>query len=124
MNTKSIQADYRERINKVLEYIGNHLDEKIELKTLAEIANFSEFHFHRIFKAFVNESVGAHITRLRVEASAILLRYSNLSVEQISEKVGYEMVSSLSKSFKKFYGVSPTEYRNNKTLGITNFFVS
>ncbi|WP_372474709.1 GyrI-like domain-containing protein [Capnocytophaga sp. ARDL2] len=118
MNTKSTQADYHERINKVLEYIGNHLDEKIELKTLAEIANFSEFHFHRIFKAFVNESVGAYITRLRVEASAILLRYSNLSVEQISERVGYEMVSSLSKSFKKFYDVSPTEYRNNKTLYI------
>lgn len=112
------QKDYLERINKVVEYINNYLDEKIDLKTLAQISNFSEFHFHRIFRAFKNEPLATYITRLRVETSAMLLRYSDLPIEQIAENVGYEMASSLSKSFKKFYGVTPSEYRNNKNLYI------
>ncbi|MGP1420249.1 MAG: AraC family transcriptional regulator [Tannerella sp.] len=116
MQAETIRQDYIRRINKVVEYINSHLDEKIDLKTLAGISNFSEFHFHRIFKAFKKESLAAYVTRLRVESSAVLLRYSDLPIEQIAENVGYEMPSSLSKSFRKFYGVSPSEYRNNKNL--------
>lgn len=118
MQSETIRQNYIRRINKVVEYINSHLDEKIDLKTLARISNFSEYHFHRIFKALKKEPLATYVTRLRVESSAILLRYSDLPIEQIAENVGYEMASSLSKSFKKFYGVSPTEYRNNKKLHI------
>lgn len=43
--------DYIQRINKVVAYINDHLDESLDLKTLAEVAALSEFHFHRVFKA-------------------------------------------------------------------------
>lgn len=106
--------DYIQRINKVVAYINNHLDETLELKTLANEAALSDFHFHRIFKALKGEAIGGYITRLRLEATARLLRYTALTIEEIAFNIGYETSASLSKAFKKQYGISPTEYRTNK----------
>jgi len=106
--------DYVQRINKVVAYINNHLDETLDLKTLANEAALSDFHFHRIFKALKNEAIGGYITRLRLEATARLLRYTSLTIEEIAFNIGYETPASLSKAFKKQYGISPTEYRTNK----------
>ena len=106
--------DYIQRINKVVAYINNHLDETLDLKTLANEAALSDFHFHRIFKALKGEAIGGYITRLRLEATARLLRYTALTIEEIAFNIGYETLASLSKAFKKQYGISPTEYRTNK----------
>ena len=106
--------DYVQRINKVVAYINNHLDETLDLKTLANEAALSDFHFHRIFKALKGEAIGGYITRLRLEATARLLRYTALTIEEIAFNIGYETSASLSKTFKKQYGISPTEYRTNK----------
>ena len=106
--------DYVQRINKVVAYINNHLDETLDLKTLANEAALSDFHFHRIFKALKGEAIGGYITRLRLEATARLLRYTTLTIEEIAFNIGYETPASLSKAFKKQYGISPTEYRTNK----------
>ena len=106
--------DYIQRINKVVAYINNHLDETLDLKTLTNEAALSDFHFHRIFKALKGEAIGGYITRLRLEAIARLLRYTTLTIEEIAFNIGYETTASLSKAFKKQYGISPTEYRTNK----------
>ena len=106
--------DYIQRINKVVAYINNHLDETLDLKKLANEAALSDFHFHRIFKALKGEAIGGYITRLRLEATARLLRYTTLTIEEIAFNIGYETPASLSKAFKKQYGISPTEYRTNK----------
>ena len=106
--------DYVQRINKVVAYINNHLDETLDLKTLANEAALSDFHFHRIFKALKGEAIGGYITRLRLEATARLLRYTALTIEEIAFNIGYETPASLSKAFKKQYGISPSEYRTNK----------
>ena len=110
--------DYTQRINKVVAYINDHLDESLDLKTLAEVAALSEFHFHRVFKALKGESIGAHISRLRIEAAARLLRYSALSIEDIAFNIGYEAPAALSKAFKNQYGITPTKYRTNKDIYI------
>lgn len=106
--------DYIQRINKVVAYINNHLDETLDLKTLANEVALSDFHFHRIFKALKGEAIGGYITRLRLEATARLLRYTALTIEEIAFNIGYETPASLSKAFKKQYNISPTEYRTNK----------
>ena len=110
--------DYIQRINKVVAYINDHLDESLDLKTLAEVAALSEFHFHRVFKALKGESIGAHISRLRIVAAARLLRYSALSIEDIAFNIGYEAPAALSKAFKNQYGITPTKYRTNKDIYI------
>lgn len=114
----STREDYQQRINIVLEYINNHLDEEMDLKKLADLSNFSLFHFHRIFRAFQQETLASYVTRIRVETAARLLRYSELPIETIAYNVGYEIPSSLSKAFKQFYNISPKEYRTNKNYVI------
>lgn len=114
----STKEEYLKRINIVAEYINNNLDGELDLAKLAELSNFSPFHFHRITKAFLGEPLGYYITRMRLETAARFLRYSQLSIQDITFSVGYETPSSLSKAFKQLYKVSPTEYRNNKELMI------
>lgn len=102
---------YHKEVNRVVEYINNHLDSPLELTVLAEISNVSPYHFHRVFKAIFGEPIGFYVMRIRIETAAKLIRYTTLPIEEIAYKVGYDIPSSLSKAFKKFYGISPTDYR-------------
>ena len=106
--------DYHERINMVLLFINNNLEEKLTLETLSSISNFSPFHFHRIMRAHLGESIGEYILRIRLNTAAQLLRFSNETVQDISFKVGYETPSSLNKAFKKRFDLSPLEFRSKQ----------
>ncbi len=107
--------EYNKSLNQVVDYINSHLNESIDLKKIAEVANISEFHFHRIFKAYIGESVGAYISRLRLENAAQKLQITNETLTEIAEKTGYQSQFSLSKAFKKHFGVTPTAFKNIQT---------
>jgi AraC family transcriptional regulator len=107
----NIQIDHQIRINRVFEYIEKNLDAELSLATIADIAFFSPFHFHRIFKAITGETLNEYITRRRVEKAALELLYKNVSVSEIFVKYGFADNSSFTRTFKKFYGVSPTEFK-------------
>ena len=72
---------YYERINKVISYIDNHLDENLDIENLALIGNYSPYHFHRIMRAHLGESLGAYIIRIRLETAVSLLRVSDMPYE-------------------------------------------
>ena len=111
---ESNRVVYQQNLNLVIDYIHNNLDQKIDIKTLAEISCFSPFHFHRITRALLGESIGAYISRTRIETAAKMLSYSNSSIETIAYNVGFETPSSLSKAFKNHFGISPSHYRTDK----------
>lgn len=113
---KETHNAYHERINKVLNYIHNHLGEKLDLQSLASHGNYSAYHFHRIMRAHLGESLGAYVIRLRLETSAHLLRMTEIPVYEISEKFSYENPPAFNKAFKKRFGVSPLEYREDKSM--------
>jgi len=110
---EATQRDYHERINKVLQYINAHLDEKMELEKLASLSNFSPFHFHRIMRAHLNQSLGSYILRARLDTAARLLEFTGMPVSDIAYKVGYDVPSSFTKAFKKRFDVSPVEFKSN-----------
>jgi len=116
----STREEYLKRINIVVEYINNNLDNNLDLNKLSEISNLSPFHFHRITKAFLGEPIGAFITRVRVETAARLLRYTTIPVSEIASGVGYESHSSFNKAFNQFYRTSPGNYRTNKNHIVMN----
>ncbi|NDW17892.1 helix-turn-helix domain-containing protein [Dysgonomonas sp. 216] len=108
------QNEYHKSINKVLDYINDHLNEKPDLDTLSQIANVSPFHFHRIFKAIIGENLGGYVQRLRLEFVARQLRTTDDSLDKLSEKVGYNSQQALSKAFKKHFGIPPSVYKITK----------
>ncbi len=110
--------DYKRRIDRVVNYIRENLDREMDLATLADLSAFSLFHFHRISKAYLGEAIGVFIGRVRVETAAKALRYSDMTISDIAYKVGYDVPSSFSRAFVKFYGVSPIEYRKTNNYCI------
>ena len=119
-NKPATTNDYQRRINLVVEYIRMHLDEQIDLRTLAEISAFSPYHFHRIVSAMLGEPLGEFIVRTRIETAARLLRYTDTPVSEIAYRVGYDTPSSLSKAFRRFFGISPKMYRITKNRPMMN----
>ncbi|PIF00946.1 MAG: AraC family transcriptional regulator [Maribacter sp.] len=107
--------EYNKSINLALDYIDRHLDEAIDLKTIAKVAMISEFHFCRIFKSYIGEPIGAYITRLKMERVAHLLQVSNRTLTEIADKTAYQSQHSLSKAFKKHFGINPSAFRNLNT---------
>lgn len=102
---------YKKSINHVLFYIDTHLEENFDLQTLAEMANFSPFHFHRIIRSYLREPLWSYVIRQRLDTAARLLRYGEEPISELIYKVGYDSPSSFSRAFKKKFGISPQEYR-------------
>lgn len=103
--------NYQNAINRTIDYINTHISDEINIKKLANVACISVYHFHRIFKAHIGESAGAYITRIRLEKAALKLQTGNDLLSHIAEKTGYQTQHSLSKAFKKHFGISPTAFR-------------
>ena len=112
MKTETEQI-YKERILRVLRYIQGHLDEPLSLDELAGIAYFSPFHFHRIFRGVVGESVKEHIRRLRLERAVSRLRLTDQSILNIALDTGYESHESFSRAFKTMFGATPSVIRRD-----------
>ncbi len=106
-----IQTDYKNRIDRVFKYIDENLDSDLSLETVAEVAFYSPFHFHRVFKFVTQETLNAFVTRKRIETAASDLIHKTDSITEISFKYGFKDSSSFTRSFKKYYGVSPTEFK-------------
>lgn len=103
--------DYAERVLRVLVHIQKHLDEELSLDDLAAIARFSPFHFHRVFRGMVGESVKEHVRRLRLERAAHRLKFSDEQVVRLALDAGYEAHESFTRAFAAIFGVSPSEFR-------------
>src|SRR5215471_13353836 len=112
MRDTTIQ-DYQSRILKVLVHIQKSLDSPVSLEELAAIASFSPFHFHRIFRGMVGESVKEHVRRLRLERAAHRLRFTGQPVTEIAFDAGYETHESFTRAFAAMFGEPPSEFRNN-----------
>ncbi len=106
-----IYADYKNRINRVFRFIDENLESDLSLKVVAEIAFFSPFHFHRVFKFVTGETLNEYVTRRRIEKSALDLLHKNITTTEIAHKYGFSDNSSYSRTFKKYYGLSPTGFK-------------
>jgi AraC-like DNA-binding protein len=112
---------YRSRVNNVIDYVNNNLDKSISLEELASVANFSPFHFHRIFVAVTGESVNNFSNRMRLEKAARLLKFSNNSISEIATECGLSSPSTFSRAFKQYFGITPNTYRNNGEIKNSKF---
>lgn len=108
------QIGYEKSINKVISYIHSNLDKDLSIEELASISNFSTFHFHRILKAFLGESLWQYVKRMRLETGAKLLIYSDEDINGIAYSVGYETPTAFSTAFKKTFGISPSQFKKTK----------
>jgi AraC family transcriptional regulator len=109
---ESTEQVYRQRILHVQMYIQQNLDRDLPLEELARESYFSEYHFHRIFRAVVGEPLKEHIRRLRLERAASHLKHTNNSIINIAFDAGYQTHEAFSRAFKAAFGCSPSDFRS------------
>jgi AraC family transcriptional regulator len=103
-------------MHRVLAHIDDHLDDaKLDLAELAAVAHFSAYHFHRLFAAFMAETLGDYLRRRRLEVAALrLLTQPQTTVLQIALLVGFGSGEAFARAFKQRFGLSPTAWRKHK----------
>ncbi|WP_445457762.1 AraC family transcriptional regulator [Flavobacterium sp. HNIBRBA15423] len=112
-----MNEEYIKRINTVFEYIDDNLDSELSLETIAKIAFYSPYHFHRIFKIITNETLNNYITRRRIEKSAaLLLHKKEITISDLVTQFGFTSISTFTRAFKNYYGESPTSFRKSNSL--------
>ena len=111
-----MHSEYISRINKTFDYIESNLENPMTLEELASIANFSKFHFNRIFLSIVGETPFQFILRVRLEKAATLISSNkSKSISEIAHKCGFSDISIFSRNFKCYFHVSASHYRLNKS---------
>jgi AraC family transcriptional regulator len=104
-------SEYHVRLQRVSDYIHDHLDEALNLHQLSELACLSPHHWHRIYAAFFGETMAATIKRLRLNRAAGFLAQSLMPIQKVAERSGFPNVQSFTRTFSDAYGLPPAAYR-------------
>ncbi len=115
MSGNNFNIEYISRINKTFDYIELNLAKSMTLEELAIVANFSKFHFNRIFRSIVGETPFQFILRLRLEkAATLILSNKKESISEIALRCGFTDASIFSRNFKKYFKVPASKYKQHK----------
>ena len=108
--------NYHAQLDKVTQFIGKHLDEKLNIDQLSRIACFSQYHFHRLFTAYTGLTLQQYIRWLRLKRAAHqLIVDKKQSILTIAIDAGFESHEAFSRAFKQTCGISPNEFRQTSS---------
>lgn len=122
----NLQDYYNFGIHKVQDYIDNNYGKSITAGEMAEIADFSKYHFSRIFKAILNESPLQYVNRIRLEHSLFLLTHrQDMNMTDIALELGFSDSAVFTRAFKNYFKISPKMYRRQKSTNCKeDYFIS
>lgn len=99
------------RIRRAIELMHAHLNRELQLEEIAAAAYLSPFHFARLFKKLTGASPHSYLGNLRVTRAQALLAETDLSISEVSARVGYASPSHFTKAFRRSTGLTPREFR-------------
>lgn len=103
-------TDYKS-IVRVIQYIDDNFSQTIKLAELSRLANMSATKLKKLFRQFTGCTITEYILSKKTDYASHLLADSDLSIEELAKKVGFDTVAGFSTSFKKQTGIPPSEYR-------------
>ena len=108
---------YHDRVNRVLDYIGEHLDGELSLARLSGIGCFSPFHFHRIFQGVTGETLNSHVRRVRLERAAALMKASpRKRITDVALETGFAGTAEFSRAFKNHFNRTASSWDRRSPL--------
>lgn len=107
----NVSAGSSSRVQQAMEYINDHLGEDLSLDAIASTVGMSQYHFCRLFKQTTRLTPWQYVIEQRIEAAKRLLAMPQLSIAQISHRLGYSTQGQFANFFRKHTGISPTTYR-------------
>ncbi len=94
----------------ILSYIDNNYAEDLSLQQVANIANFSKFHFSRLFKQYTNTTFYEYLSQKRILVAQDLI-LKNIPITDVAFQTGFNNLTTFCRCFKKYVGCSPTQFK-------------
>lgn len=114
MSGQANNSRYRDRMNKVCDYIDLHLDENLSLDQLSKVANFSKYHFHRQFAVRTGVNLSRYIQLLRLKRASYQLVFNqDRPIIEIALDASFENPESFSRAFKSTFAQTPSQFRKD-----------
>lgn len=110
--TSSTPHELTMRLNRVYQYISEHMSENIQLEDAAKVANYSIYHFSRIFKESTGQTFSDYLRHLRIRAAQQLLQQMDAQIIWIAHECGFSSISTFNRTFRNVTGSTPSEYRS------------
>lgn len=108
---KMTHSVYSKEIQQAVDYINQNLGEKISFSTLSSQLNLSERNFRKMFTLIMGVSPKAYQQEVKMQGAVSMLKEGEMTINEISEALGYYSQFQFSSSFKKRFGCNPTEYK-------------
>jgi AraC family transcriptional regulator len=105
-----LDTQWIERITEALDLLAVRLDDPPSLQELASAAGYCQFHFHRVWRALLAETVGQTIARLRIAAAQQRLRTSEANITRVAMDGGFATPQSFARAFRRVTGLTPSEF--------------
>ncbi len=99
---------------RIKQYIDIHYDQDLSLDTMSKHFFIGKYQISRIFKKTYDINYSDYILKVRMENAAFLLHTTSCKLYEIAHRTGFEETSYFSNVFKKYYGITPNEYRKEK----------
>ena len=117
MKRPATADSYAIRLARVAAHIDANLDARLDLEALAAIACFSPYHFHRLYRAVLGETVSETVARLRLHRAAIQLLTTAAPITAIAKAAGYGSAAAFSRAFASGYAATPAAFRRRRDPG-------
>lgn len=106
------RMDYREHIERVIDYIEENLKGEIDLTDCARISGYSSYHFLRIFRDVVGLTPADYIRKRRLSEIAREIMAGNRYISEIAFRYGFNSKENFVRAFKSEHHILPTEYKS------------
>jgi len=113
------RTHYAQRLTPVLHWLATHPDADPDLHQLADLACLSPYHFHRVYRAMMGETVNATVQRLRMHRAAIALAGTQDPLRNVAQRAGYDSDAAFNRAFGNVFGISPGRYRAARSQPFT-----
>lgn len=118
MRTSLVENTTNSLVNNAIEYLGEHISERITVFDVEKATNTSRTAVETAFKNTLGCGVISYFIKMKIEFAKTYIREGNYNVTQIADMLGYESIHYFSRQFKAVTGMSPKEYsRSTKALG-------
>ena len=108
----TIRREASEKLDLALHFIEQHYAEDISLEDVAGQVGLSKYYFTRSFKRHTGQTFCEYLNALRISTAEKLLKETSLSISSICKSCGYSCISSFNRTFRRYKGYTPSEYRN------------
>lgn len=126
-DTEFSDSDSMNYVRKIVNYMELHYMEDLKAKDFAKNCGLSETHMRRIFSEYANMPPSEYLNVVRINKACELLAHKNVSIEEAARSVGYPVLSTFLRNFRKIIGLSPSAWRKKalqNPQNITSYQIS